>query len=305
MRIVVAGGTGFIGRRLCERLATGGHTVTVLSRDPVAARARLTGAVTIVPWQGLGGRDEELARALAQADAVINLAGAPIAERRWTPAVKDTLCRSREGTTSAIVTALGELNRRPELLINASAVGYYGPRGAEELTEDSPSGNGFLASLCRAWEGAARAAERWGVRVVIPRIGMVLGRGGGALARMLPVFRLGLGGPLGRGTQWVSWIHLEDLIELVMFLMTSDVRGPVNATAPHPVTNAEFARTLGRTLGRPASLPTPKFMMTLLFGEMAEELLLTGQRAIPRRAQSLGFRFRFPFLSEALDDLLR
>lgn len=305
MRVVVAGGTGFIGRKLCERLANGGHTVTALCRDPVAAKATLYHAVTIVPWQGFRGPTEDLAKSLEQCDVVINLAGAPIAESRWTPAVKDTLRKSREGTTTAIVATLAKLNARPVLLMNASAVGYYGPRGEEELTEEAPSGDGFLASLCREWEGAARAAERLGVRVVIPRIGMVLGRDGGALPRMLPVYRLGLGGPLGRGTQWVSWIHLDDLVELLMFLMTNAASGPVNATAPHPVTNAEFARTLGQVLGRPAFLPTPGFAMKLVFGEMAEELLLTGQRVIPHRAQSLGFHFRFPFLSGALHDILR
>jgi hypothetical protein len=236
---------------------------------------------------------------------VINLAGAPIAEGRWSPHTKDLLRRSREGATTAIVTTLARLKTRPVLLLNASAVGFYGPRGDEELTEDAPSGDGFLASLCREWEGAAGAAERLGVRVVTPRIGVVLGRDGGALTRMLPIFRLGLGGPLGHGRQWMSWIHLDDLVELLMFLMNRAASGPVNATAPHPVTNAEFSKTLGRTLGKPSFLRAPGFAMKLAFGDMAEELLLTGQRVLPRKAQAMGFHFRYPFLAGALNDILR
>ncbi len=305
MRIVVTGGTGFIGRVLCRRLADAGHSVTVLTRNPEAARAKLYHAVAIAPWQGFRGPTEELAKALGECDVVINLAGSPVADGRWTPPIKELLRQSREGTTSAIVTTLAKLKTRPVLLLNASAVGYYGPRGDEELTEAASTGDGFLASLCREWEGAARAAERLGVRVVLPRIGMVLGKDGGALAKMLPIFRMGLGGPLGRGTQWVSWIHLDDLVELLMFLMDHAASGPVNATAPHPVTNAEFSKTLGQVLGRPAFLPTPGFAMKLLFGEMADELLLTGQRVVPHRAHAMGFHFRFPFVTGALNDILR
>lgn len=305
MRIVVAGGTGFIGRALCPRLANAGHAVTVLARDPETARAKVYHAVRIVPWQGFRGPTEELSNALGDCDVVINLSGAPIADGRWTPQAKDQLRASREGTTTAIVTTLARIKTRPVLLINASAIGYYGPQGDEELTEESPSGEGFLAGLCREWEGAARAAERLGVRVVTPRIGVVLGRDGGVLAKMLPIYRLGLGGPLGHGRQWMSWIHLDDLVELLMFLMNNAASGPVNATAPHPVTNAEFSKTLGRTLGKPAFLRTPGFVMKLAFGEMADELLLTGQRVLPRRAQSMGFHFRFPFIAGALNDLFR
>lgn len=305
MRIVVAGGTGFIGRALCRRLANAGHAVTVLTRDPEAARGKVYHAVNIVPWQGFRGPTDNLARALGECDVVINLAGSPIAEGRWTPQTKDRLRKSREGTTTAIVTTLAKLNTRPVLLMNASAIGYYGPHGDEELTEEASSGDGFLAGLCREWEGAACAAERLGLRVVVPRIGVVLGKDGGALAKMLPVYRLGLGGPLGHGRQWMSWIHLDDLVELLMFLLNNAASGPVNATAPHPVTNAEFSKALGQTLGKPAFLRTPGFAMKLMLGEMAGELLLTGQRVIPRRAQSLGFHFRFPFIAGALNDLFR
>ncbi len=304
MRIVVAGGTGFIGRPLCQRLVELGHAVTVLTRDPAAARTRLAPPVSVIGWQGSRGATGELMTALGNAEVVINLAGAPIAQGRWTEQTKDRLRRSREGTTSALVAALAQLRARPVLLISASAIGYYGPRQDEPLREDAPSGAGFLASLCREWEAAARAAERLGVRVVLPRIGVVLGKNGGALARMLPVFGLGLGGPLGNGTQWLSWIHLDDLIELLLFLLDQAIGGPMNATAPHPVTNEEFSRVLGQTLERPVWLRTPAFVLKLLLGQMAEELLLTGQRVLPARAEAMGFRFRYPTLSEALHAIL-
>jgi len=303
--VVVAGGTGFIGRPLCQRLADAGHVVTVLTRNPDEAHKKLSHGIDIVGWQGFRGQSEGLTSALDDCDVVMNLAGSPIAERRWTRQTQDLLRRSREGTTSAIVTTLAKIKNRPVLLMNASAVGYYGPRGDEELDEEAPSGAGFLASLCREWEGAAQAAERLGVRVVMPRIGVVLGNEGGALAKMLPVFRMGLGGPLGRGTQWMSWIHLDDLLELFLFLMDHAVSGPVNATAPHPVTNEEFAKTLGQTLGKPAFLRTPGFVMKLMLGQMAEELLLTGQRVVPHRAQSLGVHFKYPFVTGALNAILK
>ncbi|MEK6526519.1 MAG: TIGR01777 family oxidoreductase, partial [Nitrospirota bacterium] len=263
VRIVVTGGTGFIGRPLCQKLVGLGHAVTVLTRNPGAARSVLDPRMSVIGWEGFRGPTDGLMAALGDGDVVINLAGAPIAAGRWNAHVKDRLRQSREGTTSALVAALSKLRTRPVLLISASAIGYYGPRGDEPLTEESPSGAGFLASLCREWEAAARAAERLGVRVVLPRIGVVLGRHGGALAKMLPAFRMGLGGPVGSGAQWMSWIHLDDLIELLLFLLNEAVGGPVNATAPHPVTNREFARTLGRTLGRPAWARVPAPVLRL------------------------------------------
>ena len=304
MRVVVTGGTGFIGRPLCQKLVGLGHAVTVLTRDPGATRSVLDPRISVTGWEGFRGPTDGLMAALGDGDVVINLAGAPIAAGRWNAQVKARLRQSREGTTSALVAALSTLRTRPVLLISASAIGYYGPRGDEPLTEESPSGAGFLASLCREWEAAARAAERLDVRVVLPRIGVVLGRHGGALAQMLPAFRMGLGGPVGSGAQWMSWIHLDDLIELLLFLLNEAVGGPVNATAPHPVTNREFARTLGRTLGRPAWARVPAPVLRLLLGEMAEELLLTGQRVLPHRAEALGFRFRYPTLPEALHAIL-
>lgn len=304
MRVLVTGGTGFIGRPLCRELVKAGHAVTAVTRDPAAARARVDPAVRLVGWQGFRGPTQALASALGESEVVINLAGEPVAARRWSPRVKSELRASREGTTSALVTACAKQAQRPVLLVSGSAIGYYGPRADEVLTEGSPSGSGFLASLCREWEGAARAAERLGIRVALVRIGVVLGRDGGALATMLPAFKLGLGGPLGRGTQWMSWIHLEDLVRLLIFVMEQAPSGPVNATAPEPVTNAGFTRTLGRVLHRPTWIPAPAFAVKLALGEMAEELLLTGQRVTPARAQALGFQFRHPGLAEALQDLV-
>lgn len=304
MRVLVTGGTGFIGRPLCRALAGAGHEVAVLTRDPARAARRMEDGVRLVGWQGFRGPTQELTAELGRAEVVVNLAGAPIADRRWSSQVKHELRASREGTTSALVTACAKLTQRPVLLVSASAIGYYGPRGDDILTEDSPSGAGFLASLCREWEGAARAAERLGIRVALVRIGVVLGRGGGALAKMLPAFKLGLGGPLGSGCQWMSWIHVDDLVPLFRLVMEQAPSGPLNATAPGPVTNRDFARTLARVLGRPAWVRTPGFVLKLLLGEMAEELLLTGQRVLPARAEALGFRFRHASLPAALKDLV-
>ncbi len=304
MRIVVTGGTGFIGRPLCHRLIEEGHGLTVLTRNVHTATERLDPRISLVGWQDSQSSTPDVVGALTGCDAVINLAGAPIGARRWTARTKNRLRTSREGTTSALVTAMASLQTRPALLISASAIGYYGPQQDELLQEDRPSGTGFLASLCRQWEGEARVAERLGIPVTHLRIGVVLGKGGGALDKMLPAFRLGLGGPLGRGTQWMSWIHLDDLVELVAFLLNKAVSGPVNATSPNPVTNREFARLLGQALGRPARLPIPASLLKLLFGQMAEELLLTGQRVLPARAQGMGFRFRYPELTEALRAIL-
>lgn len=304
MRIVVTGGTGFIGRALCARLLDLGHAVMVLTRDPAAAKRRLDPRITVVRRRGEEPTGEWTG-ALEGSDAVVNLAGEPVAAGRWTPGRKDRLRKSRDRLTTVLVEALARLQSRPSLLINASAIGFYGPRGDEPLTEEASSGSGFLASLCREWESAARAAERHGTRVVLLRIGVVLDVGGGALAKMLPPFKFGLGGPLGRGTQWMSWIHRHDLIELLVFLLAREAHGPVNATAPYPVTNREFARILGQVLGRPAFVSTPACVMRLLLGEMADELLLTGQRVLPQRAQGMGYQFRYPALPEALHAILQ
>lgn len=295
MQVLVAGGTGFIGRALVQELLAAGHGVVVLTRRAVKEGALFPPPVTIRRWSP---REPLRPSLLAGADAVVNLAGASIA-RRWTQAAKREILSSRTETTAALVKAMQASSSPPRVLVNASAVGYYGPRGDEFVTETDPPGEDFLARVCREWEAAATAAEAAGVRVVRLRIGLVLGRGG-ALARMSLPFRFFVGGPIGSGKQWMPWIHIDDLTGLIRFALEEDsLRGAVNGTAPNPVRNRDFARTLGRVLRRPALLPAPAFALRLVFGEMAE-MLLTGQRAIPKAALAAGFRFRFTELEPAL-----
>ena len=274
MNISVSGASGFIGRHLMKSLSQAGHSLRALSRNAPPA----------------------------ESDAIIHLAGEPVAQR-WTAAAKRRILDSRVVGTRNLVEALGRLTRRPETLICASAIGYYGSRGDELLTESSAPGSGFLPEVCVAWEREAQAAEAFGIRVVRVRTGLVLDAHGGALVRMLPPFRMGVGGRLGSGRQWMSWIHLEDLAALFQFAVESQIRGALNAVAPHPVTNSDFTRELARALGRPAVIPVPEFALRLLFGEMAD-VLLASQRVAPSAAQAAGFRFRFPQLAPALAGLL-
>jgi uncharacterized protein (TIGR01777 family) len=279
MNITISGASGFIGRHLMKGLAEAGHSPRALSRHAPPAES------------------------LREADAVIHLAGEPLAQR-WTAEAKRRIRESRVAGTRNLVAALATLPRRPEALICASAIGYYGSRGDEVLTESSAPGSGFLPEVCVAWEREAQAAEAFGMRVVRVRTGLVLDAGGGALVRMLPPFRMGLGGRLGSGRQWMSWIHLEDLTALFQFAVERQVRGPLNAVAPYAVTNSDFTGELARTLRRPAVFPVPEFALRLLFGEMAD-VLLASQRVAPGAAEAAGFRFRFPQLAPALADLLR
>ncbi len=300
VKILLTGGTGFIGRRLARRLAADGHTLHLLVRP---GRTGIGPSVECSVWDVLAG--DPPAAALAGVDAVIHLAGEPVAQR-WTPETKRRIRESRVGATRRLVAALATLERRPRVLVSASAIGYYGSRGDEVLTETSPPGQGFLPEVCVAWEQAAAEAEALGLRVVRLRIGIVMGPEGGALARMLPPFRMGLGGRLASGAQWMSWVHVEDLVDLIRFALASEgVAGALNAVAPNPVRNSEFAAILGKTLRRPAAVPTPAAALKLLLGQMAEEVLLAGQRVVPQAACQAGFSFRFPELEPALRDLLR
>ena len=296
MRIVIAGGSGFLGSALVRRLRADQHQVTTLTRRPrgpddlVWDPGRAAG-----PWAEAGGR----------ADAVINLAGEPIEKGRWTAARKAAIRESRVRATRAIVSAMQAGAVAPDraarpVLLNASAIGYYGPHGDERLTEASPAGGDFLASVCRDWEREAAGAGD-SARVVPLRTGLVLAGDGGALPRLALPFRLFAGGPVGSGTQYWSWIHIDDWIGIVSCVLgDAAVSGPLNLTAPHPVTNREFAAALGRRLGRPASLPTPAFALRLALGEMADALILNGQRVIPERAEALGYRFQYPTVDAAL-----
>jgi uncharacterized protein (TIGR01777 family) len=302
MKVIIIGGTGFIGTAVVHELNSGGHQTIIVTRSAESARQKGTASAEILEWDAKS--PEVLTPALESCDGVVNLAGQSVAVR-WTPAVKETLVRSRVDTTRAVVEAIRKAQKKPAVYLQASAIGFYGYRTTEELDESGAPGNDFLADLCRQWESASAELKLLGLRRVIVRIGVVLSPKGGALSRMLLPFKLGLGGPIGSGRQPFSWISLEDAAGAIRFLLENDkAEGVFNLTAPTPVTNAEFARALGRALKRPAFLPTPAFILKILFGEMAEVMLLHGQRVIPKRLIELGYAFRHPDLDRALADLL-
>jgi uncharacterized protein (TIGR01777 family) len=310
MRIFVTGGTGLVGSRLIRRLRERQDEIVLLSRRPAAAQEQLGAEGQVVegdpmqpgPWMD----------ALHQCDAVIHLAGENIFHHRWNKEFKDLLFDSRVKSTEHVVQALARSPRTAagaaKILVNASAIGYYGPHGDEELTEDSPPGHDFLAHVCVDWEQAARAAQVHGIRVAMVRIGVVLDKAGGALAKLLTPFKFGAGGPIGwtpwSGNQVMSWIHHADLVGI--FLLALDqaaATGPINGTAPQPVTNREFGRALGRALHRPALVPTPPLALRVMLGEVAS-VIATGQRVLPKQALALGYRYRFPSIDAALADIL-
>jgi uncharacterized protein (TIGR01777 family) len=297
MRIVVAGGTGLLGTALAAALRKERHDVTLLTRHV----AHTMGRVTWTPDGGVG----PWARTLDGVDAIVNLAGESIAGRRWSAARKRALVDSRLLPTRSLVRAMAALPRAPRTLLNGSAVGIYGPHGDEIVTEDAPPGEDFLGHLASAWEAETEPAAARGSRVVRLRTGLVLTRQNGVLAKMLPPFRSGLGGPLGTGRQYMSWIHLDDWVSLVIWLLyRDDLDGAFNLTAPAPVTNAEYSHTLARVLQRPAVMRVPAFALRLALGELSTALL-TGQRVVPERALSSGFRFAYPELEDALRHELR
>jgi uncharacterized protein (TIGR01777 family) len=307
MKVVVTGATGFIGRALCPALLAAGHSITALSRDETRARQLLGPRVACLSW---GGSHTAWKSAVAEADALIHLAGESVAGKRWTPEFKAKLRDSRVEPTRALVAAMRPAESSPQTLLSASAVGYYGDRGEETLTEASRPGDDFLAQTCVAWEAEALRAEEKGARVVLLRTGIALGEGGALekLIHPLPIpispWNLGLGGPLGSGRQWFPWIHLDDVVGLYLWALTEpEVRGALNTTAPNPVTMAALARAIGRVLRRPALVPVPAFALRLLLGEFAESLLAS-QRVVPAVAERLGYAFRYTAVETALRALL-
>ena len=297
MNITITGASGLIGRRLLKNLGAAGHALTVVSRH---AGTNVPPGVGVVVWDPMRGPAPE--DAVRNANAVIHLAGEPVAQR-WNEATKRRIRESRVVGTRNLVQALANVRTTPQTLVCASAVGYYGSRGDEELREESAPADGYLAEVCAAWEKEAVAAESFGMRVVRVRTGVALDARGGALQRMLTPFRMGAGGRLGDGRQWMSWIHLADLAAMFQFSVENEVRGALNGTAPIPVTNADFTQTLAKVLHRPAIFPVPAFGLKLLFGEMSE-VLLASQRALPAAPEAAGFQFKFPELGGALEDLL-
>lgn len=294
MHYLITGGTGFVGKALCQRLTNDGHRVSVLTRDYARARMRL-------------GREVELLRELQELEAderidvIVNLAGAPITDRRWTASRKAELVNSRVEITRQVLQLVQRLEHRPQCLISGSAVGFYGASDARPLTEQSPANNEFSHELCKRWEEEARKIEALGVRTCIIRMGVVLGQGGGMLQKLLTPFRLGLGGRLGSGRQMMSWVHRDDVVDVILwFAGNESLEGVFNLTAPAPVSNAEFTRTLAEVLGRPALMPLPAWFIRLVFGEMGDRLLLNGQCVMPARLQEAGYSFRYREIREAL-----
>ena len=297
MKITISGASGFIGRRLLKNLSSEGHTLQVLSRH---AGTNMPANVKVFAWDP--AKAEPPGDALRDVDAVIHLAGEPVAQR-WNEQTKQRIRDSRVMGTRNLVQAMAKLRQPPAALICASAIGYYGSRGDETLTEESASGIGYLAEVCREWEAEAKKAEGLGMRVARVRTGVVLDGRGGALQKMLPPFRMGIGGKIGSGKQWMSWIHLEDLTGIYRFALETRVAGALNGVAPYPVTNAEFTKVLASTLHRPAIFPVPEFALNVMFGEMAE-VVLASQKVVPTATEEAGYRFKYPQLAGALADVL-
>lgn len=298
MKLLVAGATGFIGRPLCGELLRHGHSVTAVTRNPARAVRELPRQVPAIDWS-----EASLKEAVGTADGIINLSGESIGAHRWTPRVKESLLVSRIDSTRKLVGAMRAAGRTDQILVNVSAVGYYGDTGDRAVTEESPPGSGFLAELCVQWEAEARRAEELGARVVLPRIGPVVAEDGGMLEKMILPFKVCLGGPLGSGRQWISWIHRADVIRMIVWLLENPAAaGPFNTVSPNPVTMRMFAKELGRALHRPAFFPVPAFLLKLILGEFAESVL-TGQRAMPRAAEKLGYTWSYPTLKLGLRNI--
>ncbi|NES94909.1 MAG: TIGR01777 family protein [Desertifilum sp. SIO1I2] len=306
MKVAITGATGFVGTRLVEQLQAAGDSILVLTRDPVRGERVFPAAafpnVEILAYTPQASGDWQ--KAIATCDAVVNLAGVPIADERWTSDRKREILNSRQITTQKLTEAIAIAPTKPQVLVNASAIGYYGTSETATFDETSPPGDDFLASVCQAWESEAQKVKDLGVRLVILRLGIVLGDGG-ALAKMIPPFKLFAGGPLGRGQQWFSWIHRDDLVNLIRFaLHQPNVQGVLNGTSPNPVRMSEFCNTLGQVLNRPSWLPVPEIVLDVLLGDAAK-VVLEGQQVLPNRPVEYGFNYQYPTLQAALGQILQ
>jgi uncharacterized protein (TIGR01777 family) len=303
MKIIITGATGFIGRALSAGLLEAGYHVVALSRNADRGREILGGGVIVKEWDGKSSQGwKELANG---AYGIVNLVGENISNGRWTQKKKQRILQSRLDAGKAVVEAVAEAKKKPRVVIQSSGIGYYGSTSDEMIDESSPPGKGFLVEVADQWEASSKQVESLGTRHVIIRTGVVLGSEGGAFPRLLTPFRFFVGGPLGSGKQWLPWIHLHDEVKAIRFLMEKeDLNGPFNLCAPEPITMKEFSQTLGKIMRRPSWLPIPGLMLRLLFGQMAEEALLSGQRALPRRLLDGGYRFKYPNLNPALEEIL-
>ncbi len=306
MKVAIAGATGFVGSRLVERLHSEGHSVLVLARDSERARRIFPASaypnLEIVGYSPAESGDWQ--HSIGGCDGVVNLAGVPIAEERWTAARQQAILDSRKLTTAKLVETIANANPKPSVFVSASAIGYYGTSETAEFEENSPGGDDFLAAVCKEWESAAEKVKNTGTRLVILRLGIVLGMGG-ALAKMLPAFRLFAGGPIGTGKQWFSWIHRDDVVNLILYaLQNPQVEGVLNATAPHPVRMNELCETLGEVLQRPSWLPVPSFALELLLGDGAK-VVLEGQQVLPKRTLVSGFQYEYPQLRSAIEEIVK
>ncbi|MBD1926167.1 TIGR01777 family protein [Trichocoleus sp. FACHB-90] len=299
MKVAIAGGTGFVGSRLVERLLAEGHQVLILTRNPASVKPAPNVEVVAYNLKESGAWQQSI----SGCDAVVNLAGEPIAEKRWTPEHKQEIINSRKIGTQKIVEAISKANPKPSVLVSASAIGYYGTSETATFEEGSPSGNDFLAQVCQEWEAEAQKVKDTGTRLVIVRIGIVLAMGG-AIGKMIPPFKMFAGGPIGTGKQWFSWIHRDDLVDLILFaLKQKEVEGVLNATAPNPVRMNEVSQTLGEVLNRPSWLPVPAFALEVLLGDGAQ-VVLEGQQVLPKRTITQGFDYQYPTLKQALEEFL-
>lgn len=302
MKIVLSGSTGFIGKTLTRRLASNGHEIVCLTRNPEKYKSSNSKNISYIKWNAR--TTDSWAEVVDSADAVINLAGEPIDEKRWTRYQKEWILNSRIESTNAVVEAISMAKNQPSTLINASAVGYYGDVKSCSVDESHPRGTGFLADVCELWENAAKKAEKYNTRVVMLRTGVVLESDGGALKRMLSAFKAFASGTPGSGSQWVPWIHRKDVISAIEFILKNNsLSGPVNISSPNPVTMKELATTIGEILHKPMWAPIPSFVVKAALGEMAE-MLLTGQKVIPFKLIEAGFEFKYPYLKDALKDIL-